>query len=183
MDHYQQQLEAEYNRLLKEERDNMRRKRNSYRAAICLFACISLGLGAALIYGLKERVDVRELRKDADKQEATLTHQQQITEEREYQLSQRDASMEELKQQVIDYQMQCEDLKRKIERGVAPTEYVVACEDSTLTATRTYYRRDGQWVATDATYPNGYEVFVYTRIGQYAMTDYGFIPYYNLEKK
>lgn len=183
MNSYQQQLEAEYNRLLKQERDNMRRKRISYRIALILFAGISIGLGLALMYGLKERVDVRELQKDQAHQSQVLDHQLEITEEREYQLSKRDSLMANLKQQLVESQMECNELRQKIERGVAPIEYTVCAEDSTRSGCNAYYRQDGQWIQTQAYYPNGYTLYVYTRIGEFMLTDYGFFPYYNLERR
>lgn len=164
---------------MEEDRRNWRSKRISYTVALCLMILIIIGLTVTVVYGLKLRADIRDVRKYNQKQSEQLAEEQERVETREYQLSEMKLDHDSLEQQIIRIRTERDSLQYQLTRHARPDEYAVHNEAEG--GAYAYYRRNGQFLPSDAWYDNGYELYVYLRVGDYALTDYGFFRFADLQ--
>ena len=164
---------------LEEERRNMRAKRRSFTIAFSLMLLIIIGLTAAVVYNLKLRTDIRDARKHDARQTELLEEQREQTETREYQLAEMRQIEDSLTEQIVRIRTERDSLQYQLLRHAKPDEYIVHNEEAG--GAYAYYRRGGQFVVTDGWYDNGYELYVYKHVGDYALTDYGFFRFVDLQ--
>jgi hypothetical protein len=165
--------------LLEEERRNWRAKSRSFTIALILLLCIIVGLIVAVVYGLKLRTDNRDIRKHDEQQTMLLEEQRSQTETREYQLSEMRHDQDSLLAQLSRMRTERDSLQYQLLRHAKPDEYSVFNEEEG--GAYAYYRRGGRFVPTDSWYDNGFELFVYLHVGEYALTDYGFFRFTDLQ--
>jgi len=164
---------------IQEDRRNWRAKRISYTIALCLMLLIIIGLTVAVVYGLKLRTDIRDVQRYNQRQSEQLAEEQDRAETREYQLAEMQQDRDSLEQQIVLYRTQRDSLQYQLTRHARPDEYAVHSPSNG--GAYAYYRRGGQFVPSDAWYDNGYELFVYLHVGEFALTDYGFFRFADLQ--
>ena len=164
---------------MEEDRRNWRAKRISYTIALCLMLLIIIGLTVAVVYGLKLRSDIRDVQRYNQRQSEQLAEEQDRAETREYQLSEMKQEHDSLEQQIVRIRTERDSLQYQLLRHAKPDEYAIHSEVEG--GAYAYYRRGGQFLRTDSWYDNGYELYVYLHVGEYALTDYGFFRFADLQ--
>ncbi len=164
---------------IEEDRRNWRAKRISYTIALCLMFLIIISLTVAVVYGLKLRTDIRDVRNFNQHQSEQLAEEQERAETREYQLSEMQQDQDSLQEQIVLLRTQRDSLQYQLTRHARPDEYAVHNEANG--GAFAYYRRGGQFLPTDSWYDNGYELYVYLHVGDFALTDYGFFRFADLQ--
>lgn len=166
---------------LEEERNNWRSKRRSYSIALLLMLLIIIGLTIGVVYNLKLRTDIRDTKKHDAKQAEKIEELRETNETRDYQLSEMRQSQADIEEQLSRMRTERDSLQYQLLRHAKPDEYAIMNEEEG--GAYAYYRKGGLFLPTDSWYDNGYELFVYLHVGDYALTDYGFFRFSDIQGK